>query len=68
MNNSLTGVLLNSISKGEGVPATMLAIENSFAPYNADGNTIKPNGEILKPYRTEAIARTATLGSYNFGL
>ena len=67
MNNSLTGVLLNSISKGEGVPATMLAIENSFAPYNADGNTIKPNGEILKPYRTEAIARTATLGSYNFG-
>ena len=67
LNNDLTSVLLNSISKGDGVPATMLAIENAFEPYNADGNTLKPDGTVKTAYRTEAIVRTATLGSYNYG-
>ena len=67
VNSNITTVMLNAISTGQGVPATMLAVEEAFSPYVADGSVIKPNGTIQTPYRLEAVTRTATLGSYNYG-
>jgi phage gp29-like protein len=67
LNNNLITTLLDSIVKGKSIPRTTMAIESAFAPYLADGETIKRTGALATSYRTNAIARTATLGAYNYG-
>ena len=68
LNTRLSSALIDSIVKGKGIPKTALAIEKVFQPFIADGTEISATtGAVTNAYTTTTIARTATLGAYNYG-
>ncbi|QDP60244.1 MAG: putative portal protein [Prokaryotic dsDNA virus sp.] len=68
LNTRLSSALIDSIVKGKGIPKTALAIEKVFQPFIADGTEISAaTGAATNAYTTTTIARTATLGAYNYG-
>tara|TARA_R110000803_G_scaffold49530_2_gene103012 strand:- start:1703 stop:4210 length:2508 start_codon:yes stop_codon:yes gene_type:complete len=68
LSNNMSTILLDSLVKGKSIPRTMIAIEQGFNPYIAEGTEISATtGKAMTGYRTQAIVRTANLGAYNYG-
>jgi phage gp29-like protein len=68
VTEELETLLVYMLRTGATIPETMLAIEGVFSKFNSNETTINPTTDRLnKPYRLEAIARTTSLGAYNYG-
>ena len=63
---SLTTVLLDGIKSGKSASEITKEIEKVFNPYTATGTTMVGD-KVIEAYNMRTIARTATLGAYNFG-
>ena len=63
----LIPVLVEGLRNGLSPSALRAEIEGAFSPYVADGTILKPNGKLLTDYNLRTVARTASLGAYNFG-
>jgi hypothetical protein len=70
INDPLLGdiqrVLVNAIDIGQSVPNAVKAIEDAYIPYLSD-ETVISKGELLEPFRLEAIVRTNMSQAYNQG-
>ena len=62
----LIPVLVEGLRNGLSNSELTASIQTAFAPYVAD-STIISQGKLLTDYNLRTIARTASLGAYNFG-
>ena len=67
IDSRLIPVLVEGLRNGLSSSELALQIDDVFSAWTAGGTMLNPAGKLIKDYNLRTIARTASIGAYNFG-